>query len=56
MPVRYDPAAPNRVVPLTDKADQVWAALRADRTIPKSATKGSAGDQAGTKGVVKSSS
>ncbi|MDX6351483.1 MAG: hypothetical protein QOF84_6273 [Streptomyces sp.] len=56
MPVRYDPADPNRVVPLTDKADQVWAALRADRTIPKSATKGSAGDQAGTKGVVKSSS
>ncbi|UUU30888.1 LCP family protein [Streptomyces sp. CA-210063] len=42
MPVRYDPADPNRVLVAEKKADQVWAALKADRTIPKSATKGTA--------------
>ena len=56
MPVTYDPADPNRVVPLTAKAQQVWAALRADRAVPKSATTGSAGDQTSTSGVVKSAS
>jgi hypothetical protein len=56
MPVRYDPASPNRVLPITAQADEVWAALQADRTIPKSATKGSAGDEVNTNGVVKSSS
>jgi LCP family protein required for cell wall assembly len=56
MPVTYDPADPNRVVPLRAKADQVWAALRADRAVPKSATTGSAGDQTSTSGVVKSAS
>ncbi|THA24503.1 LytR family transcriptional regulator [Streptomyces sp. RKND-216] len=43
MPVRYDPDDPNRVLPLKGKADQVWDALRADRTVPESATDGSAG-------------
>jgi LCP family protein required for cell wall assembly len=56
MPVTYDPADPNRVVPLTAKAEEVWAALRADRAIPRSATAGSAGDSTDTSGVVKSAS
>ncbi|MFE0631845.1 LCP family protein [Streptomyces sp. NPDC058864] len=56
MPVRYDPADPNRVLPIADQAEQVWAALRADRPIPRSATKGSAGDDVDTNGVVRSSS
>lgn len=56
MPVRYDPADPNRVLPITDQAEQVWAALRADKPIPRSATKGSAGDDVDTNGVVRSSS
>jgi LCP family protein required for cell wall assembly len=56
MPVRYDPANPNRVIPIVSKADQVWAALNADRAIPKAATKGSAADEVNTGGVVKSSS
>lgn len=34
MPVRYDPADPNRVLPLTAQADRVWAALQDDRTVP----------------------
>ncbi|MDX3073230.1 LCP family protein [Streptomyces sp. MI02-7b] len=54
MPVRYDPADPNRVVPLTAQTERVWAALRADRPIPRSATKGSAGDEVDTGGVVRS--
>ncbi|MDX2645193.1 LCP family protein [Streptomyces sp. PA03-1a] len=56
MPVRYDPADPNRVLPIPDQAEQVWAALRADKPIPRSATKGSAGDDVDTNGVVRSSS
>ncbi|MEI5526382.1 LCP family protein [Streptomyces brasiliscabiei] len=42
MPVQYDPADPNRVLVDETKSKQVWAALKADRTIPKSATKGTA--------------
>ncbi|WP_338896054.1 LCP family protein [Streptomyces sp. TG1A-60] len=42
LPVRYDPADPNRVLVAEKKADQVWAALKADKAIPKSATKGTA--------------
>ncbi|WP_200303833.1 LCP family protein [Streptomyces adelaidensis] len=42
MPVQYDPADPNRVLVAEAKAKQVWAALKADRTIPKSATKNTA--------------
>jgi LCP family protein required for cell wall assembly len=56
MPVEYDPSDPNRVIPITGKADQVWAALNADRAVPKSATKGSAADSVSTGGVVKASS
>ncbi|MFH8988528.1 LCP family protein [Streptomyces sp. NPDC017940] len=51
LPVQYDPADVNRVLPL-EKADrQVWDALREDRPIPKSATDKSAGDK-GTVGDV----
>ncbi|GFE22059.1 LCP family protein [Streptomyces nigrescens] len=53
LPVTYDPANPDRVVPLTKKSDQVWDALRVDKEIPKSAIKGSAGDQGGTDKYVK---
>jgi LCP family protein required for cell wall assembly len=42
LPVQYDPADLNRVLVDQKKARQVWAALKADRTIPKSATKGTA--------------
>ncbi|MEU8688545.1 LCP family protein [Streptomyces sp. NPDC048665] len=52
MPVRYDPADPNRVVLETAKAQQVWSALKNDRPIPKSATEGTAAGEA--KGVVSS--
>ncbi|MFE6776888.1 LCP family protein [Streptomyces sp. NPDC057702] len=44
LPVVYDTIDINRVVPMEDKARQVWQALLADRPIPKSATKGSVGD------------
>ncbi|GHE61466.1 LCP family protein [Streptomyces capitiformicae] len=53
MPVQYDPADPNRVLVDEKKSAQVWAALKADRTIPKSATKGTATGTA--EGVVASS-
>ncbi|MFJ2896590.1 LCP family protein [Streptomyces sp. NPDC087218] len=53
LPVQYDPADPNRVVPLEKSARQVWAALKADRAIPASATKGSAGDKGVAGGVVR---
>ncbi|MGW5656536.1 LCP family protein [Streptomyces humi] len=52
MPVEYDPADPNRVVVAEAKAKQVWAALKNDRPIPASATKGTATGQA--KGIVTS--
>ncbi|MBC7269771.1 MAG: LCP family protein [Streptomyces sp.] len=50
MPVQYDPADPNRVVLAEKKADRVWKALKEDRPIPESATKGTATGEA--KGVV----
>ncbi|MDX2938062.1 LCP family protein [Streptomyces ipomoeae] len=53
MPVQYDPADLNRVLVDEAKAKQVWAALKADRPIPKSATKGTARGDAD--GVVASS-
>ena len=37
LPVEYDRRDPNRVVPREPQAEQVWAALRADRPIPGSA-------------------
>ncbi|MFF8608400.1 LCP family protein [Streptomyces sp. NPDC015346] len=46
MPVRYDPADPNRVVPLEAQSRQVWQALKNDRPIPASATKDAATGQA----------
>ncbi|WP_257585468.1 MULTISPECIES: LCP family protein [unclassified Streptomyces] len=52
MPVRYDPANPNRVLLEKSKAQLVWNALRADRPIPRSATEGTATGQAN--GVVSS--
>ncbi|GAA3751136.1 LCP family protein [Streptomyces tremellae] len=52
LPVKYDPANPNRVVPLQPGARTVWQALRQDRPIPKSATKGSAGDTGDATGVI----
>ncbi|MEV6790733.1 LCP family protein [Streptomyces sp. NPDC051320] len=55
MPVEYDPADLNRVIPLEAKARQVWTALKQDKPIPASATKGSAGDQGGASKVVTSS-
>jgi LCP family protein required for cell wall assembly len=54
LPVKYDPADPNRVVPLQPGARTVWSALRHDRPIPRSATKGSAGDTGDADGVIES--
>ncbi|MFI6641223.1 LCP family protein [Streptomyces sp. NPDC050504] len=51
LPVQYDPADPNRVVPLATQSGQVWTALKQDRPIPASATKDTATGQAD--GVVK---
>ncbi|WP_353944722.1 LCP family protein [Streptomyces sp. HUAS MG91] len=51
LPVQYDTADANRVLVDQAKADQVWKALKADRTIPKSAGEGTATGQAD--GVVK---
>ncbi|MFD4757871.1 LCP family protein [Streptomyces sp. NPDC058439] len=45
LPVQYDPADPNRVVPLAESAQQVWTALKQDKAIPASATEKSAGDK-----------
>ncbi|MFI1162872.1 LCP family protein [Streptomyces sp. NPDC020801] len=53
MPVRYDPTNPNRVIVEKAKAQQVWSALKNDRPIPASATKGTATGEA--KGVVSAS-
>ena len=53
LPVEYDPADPNRVVPLDAQTKKVWAAVRSDQPIPESATKGSAGDKTDIGGVVR---
>ncbi|MET9505414.1 LCP family protein [Streptomyces sp. NPDC006622] len=53
LPVRYDPANPNRVIVEKAKAQQVWTALRNDRPIPRTATEGTATGEAA--GVVSSS-
>ncbi|MES4888934.1 LCP family protein [Streptomyces sp. NPDC096012] len=50
MPVRYDPADPNRVLLEKTKAQLVWDALKHDRPIPEAATRGTATGSA--KGVV----
>ncbi|MGW1891123.1 LCP family protein [Streptomyces sp. NPDC002004] len=54
LPVQYDPNDPNRVLPLEAQGRKVWAALRADRPIPASAVKGSAGDKGSAGKVVTS--
>lgn len=54
MPVQYDPDDLNRVLVDEAKAKRVWAALKADKAIPKSATKGTATGSAD--GVVAASS
>ncbi|MEU9759696.1 LCP family protein [Streptomyces sp. NPDC001834] len=53
MPVQYDPADPNRVVPLEESARQVWDALKQDKPIPASATEKSAGDKGAAGGIVR---
>jgi LCP family protein required for cell wall assembly len=50
MPVRYDPADPNRLLIQKKKSRQVWQALKDDRPIPAQATHGTAAGDA--KGVV----
>ncbi|MFE6621884.1 LCP family protein [Streptomyces sp. NPDC057740] len=50
MPVQYDPADPNRVLVAKAKSQLVWDALKNDKAIPKSATKGTA--TGGANGVV----
>ncbi|MHB9859033.1 LCP family protein [Streptomyces sp. YIM S03343] len=54
MPVRYDPANPNRVIVAEAQAKLVWDALENDRPIPAGATKGTATGEA--KGVVTAAS
>ncbi|NLU67137.1 LCP family protein [Streptomyces sp. HNM0574] len=53
LPVQYDPADPNRVVPLEMKTKQVWTAVKRDARIPESATKDSAGDKTDIHDVVR---
>ncbi|CAM5412195.1 Putative transcriptional regulator OS=Streptomyces griseus subsp. griseus (strain JCM 4626 / NBRC) OX=455632 GN=SGR_2178 PE=3 SV=1 [Streptomyces griseus subsp. griseus] len=52
LPVEYDPADPNRVLPQEKAGRQVWAALEHDRPIPASATEKSAGDKGDAAKVV----
>ncbi|MFI9647408.1 LCP family protein [Streptomyces sp. NPDC052040] len=52
VPVQYDTTDPNRVLLEKDKAQLIWDALKKDKPVPGSATKGSASGQA--KGVVTS--
>ncbi|MFK0146390.1 LCP family protein [Streptomyces griseus] len=52
LPVEYDPADPNRVLPQEKAGRQVWAALKHDRPIPASATEKSAGDKGDAAKVV----
>ncbi|TQL20160.1 LCP family protein [Streptomyces sp. SLBN-134] len=50
MPVRYDPADPNRVLPVEDESRLVWDALKHDRPIPRSAMENPAAGE--TRGVI----
>ncbi|MFF3754966.1 LCP family protein [Streptomyces sp. NPDC002018] len=52
LPVAYDPADPNRVLPIPSGVRQVWTALREDRPIPASATEDSAGETGEGAGTV----
>jgi LCP family protein required for cell wall assembly len=53
MPVRYDPADPNRVLPVRGAGEKVWKALREDRPVPASVTDDTAGEESGLRGVVR---
>ncbi|QXE34665.1 LCP family protein [Streptomyces sp. GMY02] len=53
LPVSYDPADPNRVLPIPSGTEQVWTALKQDKPIPASATKDSEGDGGDAHGTVK---
>ncbi|CAL9563527.1 LCP family protein [Streptomyces albus] len=53
LPVEYDPANPNRVIQIDSKTDKVWRAIKRDEPIPRSATKGSAGDKTDIGGVLR---
>ncbi|GHJ36050.1 LCP family protein [Streptomyces sp. TS71-3] len=52
LPVAYDPHDANRVLPLAAQDRQVWAALKGDKPVPASATKGSAAAQGSAGRVV----
>ncbi|MEW1721873.1 LCP family protein [Streptomyces sp. NPDC093109] len=52
LPVRYDPADPNRVLALPAASQQVWTALKQDKPIPASVTRDSAGDKGAAHSVV----
>ncbi|MFI8195607.1 LCP family protein [Streptomyces sp. NPDC085942] len=52
LPVEYDRADPNRVLPQEEAGRQVWAALKRDRPIPASATEESAGDKGDASKIV----
>lgn len=54
LPVKFDPANPNRVLPLQPGAQKVWTALAQDKPIPPDATRGSAANTGDATGVVKS--
>lgn len=45
LPVAYDPRQPSRVVPMKQRSDQVWRALRHDRPIPGEALRDTASDE-----------
>lgn len=52
LPVEYDPADANRVLPQEKAGARVWEALRGDRQVPASATEESDGDKADIDDVV----
>jgi LCP family protein required for cell wall assembly len=54
LPVAYDPHDANRVLPQRTQDHQVWAALKADRAVPATATSTSAGDKGSAGHVVSS--
>lgn len=56
LPVTFDPADPNRVVPMERNADRVWQALKEDKPIPESALEGSLSDGRDPDGVIPGSS